>query len=42
MLPRPARKSGSVGTKMLGLLILVAFLGGAFLLGFFPRLRQTE
>ncbi|HVR83536.1 MAG TPA: efflux RND transporter periplasmic adaptor subunit [Planctomycetota bacterium] len=42
LLPRPVQKPGSSGTKTLGLLVLVVLLGGAFLLGFVPRLRQTE
>jgi len=40
--PRPGRRSGYGGARVLGLLILVVLLGGAFLLGFVPRLRQTE
>jgi RND family efflux transporter MFP subunit len=39
---RPVRRSGSARAKLLGLLVLGLLLGGAFLLGFFPRLRQTE
>ncbi|HLY75654.1 MAG TPA: efflux RND transporter periplasmic adaptor subunit [Planctomycetota bacterium] len=42
VLPRPVRKSGSGGAKVLGLLILIALLIGVFLLGYLPRLRQTE
>ncbi|HEV3028665.1 MAG TPA: biotin/lipoyl-binding protein, partial [Planctomycetota bacterium] len=39
---RPVQKAGSSGTKTLGLLVLLVLLGGAFLLGFVPRLRQNE
>jgi len=40
--PRMVQRSGSARSKALGLLILLVLLGGAFLLGYFPRLRQAE
>jgi len=42
VLSQSARRSGTGGVRMVGLFILVLLLGGAFLLGFVPRLRQTE
>jgi RND family efflux transporter MFP subunit len=39
---RAARSTGSARTRIVGLLLLVLLLGGAFLFGYLPRLRQNE
>lgn len=42
VVPASLPKSGTAGAMVLGLTALVALLGGAFLMGFVPRLRQSE
>jgi len=39
---RPARTPGSGTARIAGLILLLLLLGGAFLFGYLPRLRQNE